>query len=500
MCSIMEYYFRMSKNIVIIGGGFGGLSCAALLARDGFKVTLIEKLDDVGGRARPWKTDGFTFDLGPSWYLMPEVFEHYFSLFKKEREDYYKLTQLDPYYKVFFSDKESALLTADEEKNAALFETFEKGGADNFKRYIEQSTYKYDVAMKEFLYKDYQHMTQFFNKRIMSEGLRLGIFKKLDKFVSNYVQDRRAKQILEYAMVFLGTHPEKAPAIYSIMSHVDLKLGVFFPEGGMAGAAQGFATLCKELNVNIVTGEEVTHIETKKGVATHVHTNKSSYEADIVISSADYHHTETMLLDEKDRMYSPSYWEKRVVAPSMFIVYLGINRELKNLEHHNLYFMEDWNKHFATIFDTPQWPNDPCFYLSCISKTDKTSAPKGAENVFLLVPTAPGLKDDDETREKYLEHVLAHVKKVTGEDLTKDVLVKRVYSQRDFIEDYHSFKGTALGLSHTLMQTAIFRPTNESKKVKNLYYTGQYTHPGVGVPMVLIASEILADKIQKVYG
>lgn len=490
----------MSKNIVIIGGGFGGLSCAALLARDGFNVTLIEKLDALGGRARPWKRDGFTFDLGPSWYLMPEVFEHFFSLFKKEREDYFKLTQLDPYYKVFFSDKESALLTADEEKNAALFETFEKDGANNFKRYIEQSTYKYDVAMKEFLYKDYQHISQFFNKRIMSEGLRLGVFKKLDKFVSTYVQDRKSKQILEYAMVFLGTHPEKAPAIYSIMSHVDLKLGVFFPEGGMAGAAQGFAKLCEELNVTLITGEEVTHIETKNGVASHVHTNKKSYEADIVISSADYHHTETMLLDEKDRMYSPAYWAKRVVAPSMFIVYLGINRELKNLEHHNLYFMEDWNKHFTTIFDTPEWPKEPCFYLSCISKTDKSSAPEGAENVFLLIPTAPGLKDDDETREKYLAHVLEHVKKITGEDLTKDVLVKRVYSHRDFIEDYHSFKGTALGLSHTLMQTAIFRPTNENKKVKNLYYTGQYTHPGVGVPMVLIASEILAEKIQKLHG
>ena len=490
----------MNKSVVIIGGGFGGLSCAALLARDGFNVTLVEKLDSLGGRARLWEKDGFTFDLGPSWYLMPEVFEHYFSLFKKDREDYYKLAQLDPYYKVFFSENESALLSADEEKNAALFETFEKGGADNFKRYIEQSTYKYDVAMNEFLYKDYQHLTQFFNKRVMSEGLRLGVFRKLDKFVSSYVHDRRSKQILEYAMVFLGTHPEKAPAIYSIMSHVDLKLGVFFPEGGMAGAANGFAKLCKELNVNLVTGEEVTHIETSKGVATHVHTNKQSYEADIVISAADYHHTETMLLDKKDRMYSPAYWEKRVVAPSMFIVYLGINRELKNVEHHNLYFSEDWNEHFTTIFDTPSWPQDPCFYMSCISKTDKTSAPKGGENVFLLIPTAPGLADDEKVREKYLSHVLDHVKKITGEDLTKDVLVKRVYSQRDFIEDYHAFKGTALGLSHNLFQTAIFRPTNESKKVKNLYYTGQYTHPGVGVPMVLIASQILAEKIQKVYG
>jgi len=490
----------MKKHAVVIGGGYGGLSSAALLARDGWDVTLIEKLDDLGGRARTWKTGGFTFDLGPSWYLMPEVFERFFSLFDKNRSDYYNLLPLDPYYKVFFGAGETAVLSPRQEENIELFESFEPGGGDALIRYMDQATYKYEVAMKEFLYRNYKHLREFFNRRLMTEGLRLGIFKKLDKFVGSYVQDRRSRQILEYAMVFLGTNPVEAPAIYSIMSHVDLKLGVFFPEGGMAGAAQGFVRLCEELGVKLVTGEDVVRIVTQQGKAVAVETTKQTYRADVVVSGADYHHIDTEVLETQDRRYSPRYWKKRVVAPSMFIAYLGINRKLPNLEHHNLYFAENWHSHFDTIFKDPAWPEKPCFYLSCISKTDPDSAPDGAENVFLLVPVAPGLADSDDQREAYLAHVLEHVREVTGEDLTRDVAVQRIYSHRDFIEDYHAYKGTALGLSHTLMQTAIFRPSSRSTKVENLFFTGQYTHPGVGVPMVLIASEIVADEIRNTYG
>ncbi len=490
----------MNKKAVVIGGGFGGLSSAALLARDGWDVTLLEKLDSLGGRARHWKTQGYTFDLGPSWYLMPEVFERFFALFGKDRDDYYNLLPLDPYYKVFFSENEAAQLSPHQEENIALFESFEPGGGEAFERYMEQASYKYDVAMEEFLYKDYKHLGEFFNKRIMTEGLRMGAFKKLDKFVGSFVNDRRARQILEYAMVFLGTNPVDAPAIYSIMSHVDLELGVFFPDNGMAGAAQGFVKLCKEMGVKLITSEEVVEIDTKAGKAVGVKTANGYYEADVVVSGADYHHMDREVLATEDAGYSERYWENRVVAPSMFIVYLGIDRILNNLEHHNLYFAENWHEHFDTIFEHPSWPQNPCFYLSCISKTDPKSAPEGAENVFILVPVAPGLDDSDEQRQAYLAHVLQHVKNITGEDLTRNVAVQRIYSHRDFISDYHAFKGTALGLSHTLMQTAIFRPSNRSKRIKNLFYTGQYTHPGVGVPMVLIASEIVAQEIQKTYG
>ena len=438
--------------------------------------------------------------MGPSWYLMPEVFGHYFSPFGKKREDYYDLSSLDPYYKVYFEGGQTAKLTPRFDENQKLFESFEKGGGKALKAYMEQSTYKYDVAMEDFLYRDYKHIGQFFNRRLMTEGLRLGVLGKLDSFVSNYVKDYRAKQILEYAMVFLGTDPAQAPAIYSIMTHVDLNLGVFFPQKGMAGAAEGFASLCRELGVELITGAEVLKVLTERNRAVGVETNKGTFMADVVVSSADYHHSDTNLLEDKHRTYSDSYWEKRVVAPSMFIAYLGIGRELKGLEHHNLYFAKDWNTHFDAIFKNPDWPKDPCFYLSCISKTDPSSAPDGCENVFLLVPVAPGLVDTEEQRNAYFEHIADHVQNVTGEDLRKDLLVKRLYSHRDFISDYHAYKGTALGLSHTLMQTAVFRPRHQNKTVKNLYYTGQYTHPGVGVPMVLIASELIAKEIQKTYG
>lgn len=490
----------MGKTALVIGGGFGGLSAAALLARDGWSVTLVEKNDQLGGRARYWHKDGFTFDMGPSWYLMPEVFERYFSLFGKKRSSYFDLSPLDPYYKVFYGDGETAELTPRYEENKKLFESFEEGGGVAFEEYMEQSTYKYEVAMEDFLYRDYKHIGQFFNRRLMTEGLRLGVLKKLDRFVSGYVSDRRAKQILEYAMVFLGTDPAQAPAIYSIMSHVDLKLGVFFPQKGMAGAAEGFAQLCREYGVELITDAEVKRIVTKEGKAVGVETSKGYFASDVIVSSADYEHTESELLEKNQRSYSESYWKKRVVAPSMFIAYLGIGRKLENLEHHNLYFAKEWGGHFDTIFKNPAWPDNPCFYLSCITKTDPTSAPQGCENVFLLVPVAPGLADTDEQREEYFLHLVEHVKEVTGEDLGKDILVKRLYTHRDFIQDYHAFQGTALGLSHTLMQTAVFRPRHQSKRVKNLYYTGQYTHPGVGVPMVLIASELIAKDIQETYG
>jgi len=490
----------MGRTAIVIGGGFGGLSVAALLARDGWSVTLVEKNDQLGGRARYWHSNGFTFDMGPSWYLMPEVFERYFSLFDKKRSSYYDLTPLDPYYKVFYGEEETAEITPRFEENKELFESFEQGGGAAFEAYMEQSTYKYEVAMQDFLYRDYKHIGQFFNRRLLTEGLRLGVLGKLDHFVSGYVQDRRAKQILEYAMVFLGTNPAQAPAIYSIMSHVDLKLGVFFPQKGMAGAAEGFVQLCRELGVELITEAEVKRIMFEDGKAVGVETTKGTLKADVIVSSADYVHTETELLESELRSYSDSYWQKRVVAPSMFIAYLGIGRKLKNLEHHNLYFAKEWDGHFDTIFKDPAWPDNPCFYLSCISKTDPNSAPEGCENVFLLVPVAPGLADTDEQREAYFQHIVEHVKQVTGEDLSKDLLVKRLYTHRDFIQDYHAFQGTALGLSHTLFQTAVFRPRHQSKHVKNLYYTGQYTHPGVGVPMVLIASELIAKEINETYG
>jgi phytoene desaturase len=486
----------VNRRAVVIGAGVGGLASAALLARAGFQVTLLESNDSVGGRARLWAEGGFTFDMGPSWYLMPEVFESFFALFGRRREQYYRLEELSPYYRVFFQPREWVDITSDRQQVLDLFESFEAGGAKRLEKYLDRARYKYEVAMKEFLYKDYGSIFDFLNARMLIEGTRLNVFGRLDRSVRRYFSDRRARQILEYAMVFLGTSPQAAPALYSIMSHVDLNLGVHYPIGGLSAVAAGIAKLAQEQGAQIRLNAEVKRIEVDgSGRATRVITDRDEVETDIVVVNADYAHSEINLLEDRFRSLPASYWKRRVFAPSMFILYLGLNKSLKNMIHHNLYFAEDWNEHFDTIFKAPSWPQEPCFYVSCISKTDPQMAPKGHENLFVLVPVAPGLDDGESFRERYAEQVIEHVEKVIGERFRSSIVVRRIFSHRDFIGDYNAYGGTALGLAHTLNQTAFFRPAFRSKRVENLYYAGQYTHPGVGVPMVLIAAQVAARLI-----
>ena len=485
----------MAKKATVIGAGIGGLASAALLAKDGWNVTVLEKNSQVGGRARIWEEKGFRFDMGPSWYLMPEVFERFFESFGKKREDFYKLHKLDPSYKVYFSPNDALEMSSDLEKTLKVFESFEEGGAERLRKYLNQARYKYEVAMREFLYRNYSTIFDFFNRRLMTEGLRLNIFSRLDRFVRAYFTDRRARQLLEYAMVFLGTSPVAAPALYSIMAHVDMNLGVFYPEGGLAGVGQAIARLAESVGVEIRLDHEVKRIDTEGGKAKRVFTEHGLFESDIVVVNADYAHSETQLLAPRYQSFPSSYWSRKVFAPSMFILYIGLKRKLKDLEHHNLYFASDWEKHFDKIFKNPDWPEKPCFYISCIAKTDKAAAPPGGENVFVLVPVAPGLDDNDSQRESYADHVISHVEEITGENLHEDVALKRIYSHRDFSADYNAYRGTALGLSHTLLQTAVFRPSIKSRRAQNLYYVGQYTHPGVGVPMVIISAQVAANLI-----
>ena len=413
---------------------------------------------------------------------MPEVFERYFRDVGRRREDYLDLKKLDPFYKTYFSSDESVTVGPDLARTETLFESFEPGGGLKLRRYLGDSKYKYEVAMGQFLYRDYRYLSDFFNLRLLLEGSRLHVFNSLDKVVRRYVRDRRARQILEYAMVFLGTRPRDAPALYSIMSHIDMSLGVSYPSGGLAGVAKSMARLACDLGARIHAGRPVTSIGVSRGRATGVVTGGSHRPADIVVSAADYPHTELDLLPEGAGSLGESYWDSRVLAPSMFIAYLGVSKKLLSLEHHNLYFSENWDEHFDTVFSSPSWPEKPCFYLSCTSKTDDEAAPAGSENLFLLVPVAPGLEDTDEVRERYFERLLDHVEHVTGESFRDAIEVKRLYSHRDFSGDYNAYKGTALGLAHTLGQTAIFRPPRRHRKIRNLYYTGQYTHPGVGSP------------------
>ena len=483
------------KSVIIVGAGFGGLAAASLLAANGWKVTVLEKNSSPGGRARVWKEKGYTFDMGPSWYLMGEVFDRYFARFGKKTSDYYELVKLDPYYQVFFEKHHSVKVTPRFPDTVSLFDSFEPGGGKKLTEYLASAKYKYDIALKDFLYVDYRSIFQFVNRRMLTEGLKLRIHNSLGKFVARYFSDIRAQQILEYAMVFLGNSPANAPALYSIMSHVDLSLGVFYPLGGIGSVVDAFVKLGESLGVEFRYNEEAERIVTRNGRFEKVVTRNGEFPADSCLVNADYAHAETALLNDDGRSFNERYWNKRVVAPSMFIAYLGLNRKIDSLTHHNLYFAHDWNGHFDTIFKKPSWPDNPCYYLSVPSRTDDRVAPAGRENMFLLVPIAPGLPDTPEIREEYFDKTISHVEKTAGIRIRDAIEVKRIYSVNDFTEDYHALKGSALGIAHTIGQTAVFRPPHRSKKVKGIYYTGQFTHPGVGVPMTLISSEVVADEM-----
>jgi len=486
------------KSIIVIGSGFGGLSAAALLAKDGHKVKVIEKNEQPGGRASVYKIKGFTFDMGPSWYLMPDVFEKFFGEFGEKPENYLQLKRLDPAYRVFFSKEDIVDISSDLNKNKELFEKLEKGGSQKLSEYLDKSEYQYNIAMNDFIYKDYKHFTDFLKPKLIVEGTKLHMFDKLDNYAKRFFLSDKIRKILEYTIVFLGGSPYDSPALYSLMSHVDFNLGVWFPIGGGIGQlVEAMVKIAEKYNVDFEFNNPVKKIIVKNGIVKGVETQKGIYDADIVIANADYPYVETTLLEKEYISYNNKYWDKKKIAPSAFLMYLGLNKKLKSLTHHNLYFDSNWENHFDEIFHNPKWPDNPSYYVSCTSKTDKTVAPKDCENVFILVPVAPDLNDTDEIRDKYSDKILKHLENLTGEKIINSIIYKKIFTHRDFSDRYNAYKGTALGLAHTLKQTAVFRPSHNSKKVKNLYYTGHYNHPGIGVPMVIISSQILAEEIKK---
>lgn len=487
------------QKVIVIGAGYGGLSVAALLAKYNYNVTILEKNDQVGGRAMMFSEQGFSFDMGPSWYLMPDIFENYFKEFGKKVENYYTLKKLEPAYRIYFDKKDYIDIPTKKEELFALFDTFEEKGGEKLKKYLQDAQYKYDVAVKEFLYKEYTKITDFFNKRLVFEGLRLDVFSKMSSYVEKYFSSKKAQKILQYTLVFLGGSPSNTPAIYSLMSHVDLNLGVWYPIGGMNAVAQGLKNLGEEHGVEYILNADVQKIEDNKTHKT-VYTHTDEYDADIIICNADYHHVEMNLLEKKDRSYDKKYWDSRTVAPSGFILYLGLKEEIPELKHHTLFFENDWEKHFEEIFKKPQWPDKPSYYICAPSKTDQTVAPQGKECVFVLVPVASDLEDSDEFRQQYARKIIQHISGILGRDIEDLIEFKRIFTHKNFKQEYNAFKGTALGLSHTLFQTALFRPSMQSKKMSDLYYVGQYTHPGIGVPMTMISAQIVAEKIIKKYG
>jgi 1-hydroxy-2-isopentenylcarotenoid 3,4-desaturase len=485
------------KKIAVIGAGLGGLSASALLAKKGFNVTLFEKNNQLGGRASVFKEKGFLFDKGPSWYLMPEVFEKFFNEFEKKPSDFFELKKLNPEYRVFFEGKNFVDVPENKKEIKKLFNDFEENGGKKLEKYLMQAEFKYNTALNEFLYRDFNSITDFINPKLALKGLKLHLFESIEKYVSRFFSSDEAKKILQYTMVFLGGSPKNTPALYSIMSHVDLTLGVWYPLKGLNELTKSIEQLCLNQGVKINLNESIEKIIVENNKAVSIKSNKGIYDFDLIIANADYHFVETQLLDKKFQSFNEKYWNSRVMAPSALLFFIGLNKKLSNLQHHNLFLANEWNTHFNELFKEKKWPSNPSYYVCCPSKTDSNVAPKGKENLFFLIPVSADLNDSNEIREKYFNQIITDFEKRINEKIMNSIEVKKIYAHKEFISEYNSFKGTALGLAHTLFQTAVFRLPRKSKKINNLYFTGNYNHPGIGVPMVLISSQILANEVSK---
>lgn len=487
----------MAKKVVVIGSGFAGLSAACHLAKQGYEVTLLEKNDCLGGRARKMEVQGYTFDMGPSWYWMPEVFENFFTAFGKRVSDYYELLQLDPAYKIVFGQDNELEVPAKMEALKALFEQYEPGSAEKLGHFLKEAEYKYKVGMGEFVHKPGHSILDFADFRVLSSVFRLQMLNSMSKHVDRLFKNNYLRELLKFPVLFLGATPEETPAMYSLMNYADLVLGTWYPKGGMFKIIEGMVTLAEELGIKILTNQNVTQIHVQEGLAQKVITETAEFVADIVVGAADYHHVEQHLLAEKYRMYDERYWDKRRMAPSSLLFYVGVSKKLKNLLHHNLFFDEDFQQHALEIYKKPQWPSKPLFYACLASKTDPSCAPDGHENLFLLIPVAPGLEDSPELHEHYYNMVMDRLEKLTGQSIRHAVDYKMSYAHKDFEKDYNAYKGNAYGLANTLGQTAFLKPKLRSRKVKNLYFAGQLTTPGPGVPPSIISGEVVAKEIFK---
>ncbi len=484
------------KKIVVIGSGFSGIAAAALLAQAGHDVTLLEKNALPGGRARKFSSDGFTFDMGPSWYWMPDVFDRFFQLFGKKTSDFYTLERLDPSYKFYFGKNDTISMPASRAGVKEVFEHIESGAGNKFEKFLTEAEYKYKVAMSKFVYKPGLSMLEFVKPELLKSVFKLDMFRSFESHLLSYFKSSRVRQMLEFPVLFLGGTAKNTPALYSLMNYGDIELGTWYPKGGMYKVVEGMLSLAIAKGVKIVYNSEVTGFEFVKNKISKVLVNNSEeYLSDYILSAADYRYVDQLLLPENKRSYSKSYWESRVMSPSSLIFFLGIDKKLDGFEHHTLFFDEDLAKHSESIYKNPDWPEAPSLYFSCTSKTDASVAPEGKENLFVLIPVAAGIKDTPEIREKYFEIVLNRIEKITGASIRDHIVYKRSYAHNDFEQDYHAFKGNAYGLANTLLQTAFLKPKMRSKKVKNLFYAGQLTAPGPGVPPALISGEMAANLI-----
>ncbi len=486
-----------SKQAIVIGSGFAGLSAATFLSKAGFQVTIIEKNSQPGGRARQLSAQGYKFDMGPSWYWMPDVFDRYFGQFGKKTEDYYQLSRLDPSYTVVFGKDDYLDVPASYDALREEFEQIESGSSVKLDKFLNEAAYKYQVGINNLVYKPSRSITEFLNLKLLIDVIRMDVFKSFQAHIEKYFKSKRLQQLMEFPILFLGALAKNTPALYSLMNYADIKLGTWYPQGGMKAVVDGMVTLAQEQGVHLVLGDSVTGFEYDKNTITYVVTEMGKYRADVIVAGADYHHVESKLLRKELRSYSEKYWDSRMLAPSSLLFYIGFDRKIEGLKHHMLFFDEPFAPHAEAIYTTKIWPENPLFYLNISSKTDPGVAPDGHENMVVLIPIAAGIEDNEAIREKYFDIVFDRIGKYLGHDIRPGIDYKKSYAVKDFMKDYNSFKGNAYGLANTLRQTAILKPSLKSKKVKNLYYTGQLTVPGPGVPPSLISGEVVANEVSK---
>ena len=485
----------MKKNIAIIGSGFSSLSAACYLAKVGHNVTIYEKNDALGGRARQFKAEGFTFDMGPSWYWMPDVFDKFFNDFGKKVSDYFTLTKLSPAYRVYFGKDDFIDIEDSPEKICKKFESIEKGSGEKLKKYLKIAKENYEIGVTDMLYK----MPGNSPLELVSKKT----IKRVRFFLSNIRKDVRRdfknpklRSILEFPVLFLGAKASNTPAFYNFMNYADFGIGTFQPPNGFHDLVNAMVDLGKSLGVKYKVNHELSKINVKNKKVENIVINGKSTDCDLILSGADYHHTES-LLPIKSRQYNNKYWKSRVFAPSSLLFYVGFNKKLKNVQHHNLMFDTDFNKHAEEIYDSPKWPTDPLFYANFTSKTNSKTAPEGSENAFFLIPIAIDLIDNEETRDKYFQKIIKKMELYTGQDLKDSITYKRSFCVNDFKNEYNSYGGNAYGLANTLFQTAFLRPNIKSKLVQNLYFCGQLTVPGPGVPPAVVSGELVANLINK---
>lgn len=486
-----------SKSIIVIGAGFSGLAAAATLADAGYAVKVLEKNSIPGGRARKFTSEGFTFDMGPSWYWMPDIFENYFASFGKKVSDYYRLHRINPSYKIYFGPGDEVVLPSELDDIYKLYEQIEPGSSTGLKRFLTESEYKYRIGIGEFVQKPSHSITEYLHWKIFAAGIRLNMLSSFGAYTRKFFKSEKINRMLEFPVLFLGGTAKTTPALYSLMNYSDMVQGTWYPEKGMYSVVEAMESLAKEKGAEFIYDSPVTALNIAGNKLKSVTAGGIEYEADYVIASADYHHVEQHLLPEAYRNYDEKYWNSRVLSPSSLIFYLGFNTRIPKLDHHTLLFDEDFAGHADSIYKNPQWPEKPSVYLSCTSRTDSTVAPEGHENVMVLIPVAPGLEDTAETRKKYLDMAIVRMERYTGQQLREHLVFERSYAHADFEKDYNAYKGNAYGLANTLMQTAFLKPKMRNPKVKNLLYAGQLTVPGPGVPPAIISGQIAAREIIK---